>query len=174
MRLVVVIMLLVTLTSPGVRCQTQGHPFCNDLFIDLGAIGALAGPPNGVACGMLPPSSVPPSLPFTFNVTSSAPGHYVILAFSFGNACTPGAFFLPPLGCGTNTSHSVDLNLGPGFEMQIPGFEGVTMPAPGGGLWHSVPIASPGMSFPISIQAAILDPSLPLGLVMTNAVTVLF
>ncbi len=63
--LALVLLLVLACTAAG---QTTGLPFVNDLFIDVGATGALTGPPAGVPCTFMPPFVMPPSTPFVVSL----------------------------------------------------------------------------------------------------------
>ena len=107
-----------------------------------------------------------------------------VLLFATGiGPCFPGFLCLPSASgiygsiptsgvCGTN--QSFDLLITPGFDF-TPIFSGVSGFGPGGGLFVSPALFSPGAGITVAVQAAIIDPrALPLGVIVTNAIEFTF
>ena len=184
------ILLLAFLLIPIVSAsgQTTGLPFTNDLFVDIGAVGALAGPPGGAPCTAFPPPpppvAIPPGVPFTITLTTPAPGLFAVIWVVFG-PCTPGVFCLPPVAgpylvlpppppgnpC-VFTNQSIDIipaafALASGFTIGIPGAVGGVFSTP----VFIIPPPAP-LGLILSLQATFFDPvsgSPILGMVVSNA-----
>ena len=192
LRLLPIFLILVAVTGLPSVAQTVGVPFVNDLFVDVGATGALGGPPGGAPCTFAPPFPLPPATPFMISLTTAAPllGAIILVdltpcapAFTclppvFGPyAIIPPAVFCPPSSTAGPTNQSMDMLISPTNGTLVAGITTPIFVAPGGIISSPVFVSPP---FPIGIivtcQAVFFDMaggSPFFGMVVSNAIEIL-